>query len=120
MDALWREDAYSVTIFVTFASVNLLLAMLSAMLCVFVAPEAIGSGIPEIKAYLNGVRVKRFARTRLFFSTIIATVLSVSSGLVIGPEGPVCHLGAILGASCTKLYSVLLRFPRACLTESLW
>ncbi|GKY93401.1 hypothetical protein MPSEU_000307700 [Mayamaea pseudoterrestris] len=118
MDRLWRENAYSATIFLTFASLNLILAMLSAILCVYVAPEAIGSGIPEVKAYLNGVRVKRFARARLFFSTIVATILSVSSGLVIGPEGPLISVGSCLGAGCTKLYSVLLRLPRAYLPES--
>lgn len=29
--------------------------MLAAVLTVFVAPAAAGSGIPEVKAYLNGV-----------------------------------------------------------------
>jgi hypothetical protein len=120
IDALWQTDAHSISIFAGYASVNLALAMASAILCIYVAPEAIGSGIPEVKAFLNGVRVKRFTRTRLFVTKIVGTILAVSSGLVIGPEGPLVHIGAILGASCTKLYGLLLRIPPQFLTESIW
>lgn len=31
------------------------LAICAAVLCAFFAPAAAGSGIPEVKAYLNGV-----------------------------------------------------------------
>lgn len=120
MDSLWQKDAYSIAIFGAYASINLTLSMLSAVFCVYVAPEAIGSGIPEVKAYLNGVRVKRFTRTKLLLTKIVSTILSVSSGLVIGPEGPLVHIGAILGAGCTKIYNSLLRIPSFCLTDTLW
>jgi len=55
-----------------------------------------------VKAYLNGIRVATFADARLFFVKALGTVFAVSSGLVVGPEGPVVHLGAIIGASMTK------------------
>jgi len=35
--------------------VNICLAAAAAALCAFIAPAAAGSGIPEVKAYLNGV-----------------------------------------------------------------
>lgn len=38
-----------------FAGCNLILASASAALCAYVAPAAAGSGIPEVKSYLNGV-----------------------------------------------------------------
>ncbi|KAJ6342956.1 hypothetical protein OIU78_010803 [Salix suchowensis] len=41
--------------FVTYAGCNVVLAIAAAALCAYVAPAAAGSGIPEIKAYLNGV-----------------------------------------------------------------
>lgn len=33
----------------------MILAIAAAVLCAYVAPAAAGSGIPEVKAYLNGV-----------------------------------------------------------------
>jgi len=89
-------------VFMTYASFNLILALLSATMCLKFAPEAIGSGIPEVKAYLNGVRVKKFSSWKCLIVKIIGTILSVSSGLCIGPEGPLVHVGAIIGAGLTK------------------
>ena len=90
---------------------NLLLAIISASITVSFCPEAAGSGIPEVCAYLNGVRVHKFGRWSLFVVKIVATVLSVSSGLVCGPEGPFIHIGAILGLGITKAYHSLNKFP---------
>ena len=33
----------------------MVLAVAAAALCAYIAPAAAGSGIPEVKAYLNGV-----------------------------------------------------------------
>jgi hypothetical protein len=41
--------------FIYFTGANFLLTMAAAVLCVCFAPTAAGPGIPEIKAYLNGV-----------------------------------------------------------------
>lgn len=41
--------------FAVFLASNFVLTMLAAVLTVYVAPAAAGSGIPEVKAYLNGV-----------------------------------------------------------------
>lgn len=124
VDAYWGEvsqEAKVHSVFFTYAAVNLDLALVSAALCLFLAPSATGSGIPEVKAYLNGVRVRRFSSAKLFFVKIVATILSVSSGLAIGPEGPLVHLGAIAGASCTKVSNLLLSiFPHSSLTNPLF
>ena len=41
--------------FFLMAGVNFLLTLVATLLVVFLAPTAAGPGIPEIKAYLNGV-----------------------------------------------------------------
>lgn len=41
--------------FVAYAGCNVGLAVAAGALCAFVAPAAAGSGIPEVKAYLNGI-----------------------------------------------------------------
>jgi chloride channel 7 len=43
------------TAFAVFLVSNFALTMLATVLTVYVAPAAAGSGIPEVKAYLNGV-----------------------------------------------------------------
>lgn len=41
--------------FLAYAGCSVVLAAASGALCAYVAPAAAGSGIPEVKAYLNGV-----------------------------------------------------------------
>lgn len=41
--------------FAALAGCNFALAAAAAALCAYIAPAAAGSGIPEVKAYLNGV-----------------------------------------------------------------
>eukprot|EP00522_Entomoneis_paludosa_P007011 CAMPEP_0172443238 /NCGR_PEP_ID=MMETSP1065-20121228/3532_1 /TAXON_ID=265537 /ORGANISM="Amphiprora paludosa, Strain CCMP125" /LENGTH=1034 /DNA_ID=CAMNT_0013193407 /DNA_START=12 /DNA_END=3116 /DNA_ORIENTATION=+ len=118
---LWKQDQKGIYIFLAYAGSNLALALLSSMLCLFVAPNAVGSGIPEVKAYLNGVRVQRFSSFRLFFVKVVGTILSVSSDLAIGPEGPLVQIGAIMGASCTKLSNFLCSwFPAKTFSHGFW
>jgi len=48
--------------------------MLAAVLTVFVAPAAAGSGIPEVKAYLNGVDAPNiFSLKTLIVKVILST-----------------------------------------------
>jgi chloride channel 7 len=54
MVTLVREKRYWAG-FLYFAGVNFALTFVAAVLCVVFAPTAAGPGIPEIKAYLNGV-----------------------------------------------------------------
>lgn len=110
LDAMAQSKEFSnVIVFVGYATVNVILAVCSCLLCVYVAPEGAGSGIPEVKAYLNGVRVKKFSSWNLFAVKIVGTILSVSSSLAVGMEGPLIHIGAIVGASFSKLSTILSR-----------
>jgi H+/Cl- antiporter ClcA len=47
--------------------------------------------------YLNGVNIPGFFALRTLFVKVIGLGLAVSSGLCIGKEGPLAHVGAILG-----------------------
>ncbi|KAL7579505.1 hypothetical protein ACA910_007882 [Epithemia clementina (nom. ined.)] len=121
LDSLWQDNNNGLYTFLAYAGFNLALALLSSMLCLFVAPNAVGSGIPEVKAFLNGVRVQRFSSFRLFLVKIVGTILSVSTDLAIGPEGPLVQIGAIIGASCTKLPNFLCGwFPPSFFSHGFW
>ena len=81
-----------------YVAINCVLAFASAALAVVVAPGAEGSGIPVVKAYLNGVRMRGCLSVRVFLVKFFGTALSVGSGASLGPEGPLVHLGAIMGS----------------------
>jgi len=118
LDLMARNDSISdVLIFGGFCGLNLLLALGASALCVFVAPEGTGSGIPEVKAYWNGVRVKKFTSWNLFGVTILGTILSVSSSLAVGMEGPLVHIGAIVGASFSKSSGALFHLLSSTTTK---
>ena len=71
--------------------------LLSTLLIVFVEPSAAGSGIPEVKAFLNGTNTPRFLTPIAGLVKVVGICFSVSSGLIIGREGPLIHIGAICG-----------------------
>lgn len=58
--------------FVVMAGANFVLTLVAALLCVFFAPTAAGPGIPEIKAYLNGIDTPdMFGATTLIVKVLI-------------------------------------------------
>jgi chloride channel 7 len=61
-----------ISAFVVYMGCNAILAAAAAALCAYIAPAAAGSGIPEVKAYLNGID----AHSILAPSTLIIKVRS--------------------------------------------
>ncbi|KAK3136509.1 hypothetical protein QOZ80_5BG0437280 [Eleusine coracana subsp. coracana] len=92
---LVREKRYWAGFFY-FAGVNFALTFVAAVLCVVFAPTAAGPGIPEIKAYLNGVDTPNMFGAPQLIVKIIGSIGAVSSGLDLGKEGPLVHIGACL------------------------
>ena len=78
--------------------VSLAYGLVSSVLVVFLSPEAAGSGVPEVKAYLNGTRVPRFLWPACALVKAVGICFSVAAGLVIGKEGPLIHIGGALGS----------------------
>ncbi|EPS73799.1 hypothetical protein M569_00956, partial [Genlisea aurea] len=94
--------------FGVFAFSNLSLALAATLITALVAPEAAGSGIPEVKAYLNGVDAPSIFSFRTLIVKITGSILAVSSSLHIGKAGPMVHTGsciaAIMGQGGSKKY----------------
>jgi hypothetical protein len=63
------------------------------------APASAGAGVTLVMAYLNGNHVPNLLRFNTLISKFVGTVCAVSSGLPMGPEGPMVHIGACV-ASC--------------------
>ncbi|RRT46832.1 hypothetical protein GW17_00051669, partial [Ensete ventricosum] len=53
--------------FGVFAGTNFVLLMFASMITTFISPAAAGSGIPEVKAYLNGVDAPDIFSLKTFF-----------------------------------------------------
>jgi CIC family chloride channel protein len=75
--------------------------VLSAGLVSRFAPEASGSGIPHLKAVLQGRRSFRWLRVLVV--KFISTLVAGSAGLMIGREGPTVHMGGAIGQGITNL-----------------
>ncbi|XP_061370262.1 chloride channel protein CLC-b-like [Gastrolobium bilobum] len=84
--------------FLYFTGMNFLLTFVAAMLCVCFAPTAAGPGIPEIKAYLNGVDTPNMYGATTLFVKIIGSIGAVSAGLDLGKEGPLVHIGSCIAS----------------------
>jgi chloride channel 7 len=88
--------------FACFALWNLMLTLIASLMVIFISNKAAVSGIPEVKATLNGIKIPGLLTFGALFSKIIGTICVVSSGLILGPEGPLVHIGAIIGSSMTR------------------
>ncbi|KAL5818146.1 hypothetical protein ACOSQ3_022045 [Xanthoceras sorbifolium] len=112
---LMTEHKYFMAFF-AFAGCNVVLAAAAAALCTFVAPAAAGSGIPEVKAYLNGVDAYSILAPGTLFVKIFGSVLGVSAGFVVGKEGPMVHTGAciasLLGQGGSRKYHLTWKWLR--------
>lgn len=72
------------------------------------APVAAGSGIPEIKCYLNGVKVPGVLRLKTLVAKAVGVLFSVAGGMVVGKEGPMIHSGAIIAGGLSQGKSTTL------------
>ncbi|XP_071937933.1 chloride channel protein CLC-d-like isoform X5 [Coffea arabica] len=77
---------------------NLALVLSSVYIITHFAPAAAGSGIPEIKGYLNGIDTHGILLFRTLVGKIFGSIGSVGGGLALGKEGPLVHTGACIAS----------------------
>jgi chloride channel 7 len=77
--------------------ISLAFALVAGGLVSFVEPLAAGSGIPEVKTYLNGVHIKGLLTIRTLVAKLCGITFSIAAGLIAGKEGPFVHGGGIVG-----------------------
>ncbi|XP_029344570.1 H(+)/Cl(-) exchange transporter 7-like isoform X1 [Acyrthosiphon pisum] len=70
----------------------------------FMEPSAAGSGIPFVISYLNGIRIPRMTAVRCLLVKVISVVCVCIAGLGGGKEGPLIHIGAMVGGSVVEAW----------------
>ncbi|EEB16605.1 Chloride channel protein, putative [Pediculus humanus corporis] len=81
---------------------NVLFVLIGSIIVTYIEPVAAGSGIPDIKCYLNGVLIPRLVRIKTLVVKVLGVILSVVGGLSVGKEGPMIHSGSIVGAGISQ------------------
>lgn len=80
------------------ASFSVLFALIGVVITVYIGPGASGSGVPEVIGMMNGVRYPKAIDIATLFVKIIGVEMAVIGNLAVGKEGPLVHIGAIVGA----------------------
>jgi chloride channel 7 len=81
---------------------NCCLVGFAACLVVYFAPASAGSGIPQIKCFLNGIQIPGVVRLKTLISKVIGVACAVGGGLAAGKEGPMIHSGAVIAAGISQ------------------
>ena len=66
--------------------------------------SAAGSGVAEVKVILSGFVLHGYLGLRVLFLKSIALILSVSSGMSLGKEGPYVHIATCVGNVACRLF----------------
>lgn len=73
---------------------------------ILLRPSATGSGIPELIGFLNGTVVRHIFNIKTLVAKFFSCCFAVGgAGLPIGPEGPMIHMGALIGAGVSQFKS---------------
>lgn len=83
MDKYVTEGKLYIPYFQWVAS-NILPVLIGSFLVAYIEPVAAGSGIPQVKCYLNGVMIPRVVRIKTLFVKSVGVVCSVVGGLAGG------------------------------------
>mmetsp|Transcript_19521 Transcript_19521/g.42325 ORF Transcript_19521/g.42325 Transcript_19521/m.42325 type:complete len:908 (+) Transcript_19521:79-2802(+) len=75
-----------------------LMVSLATSMVQYWAPASAGAGVTLVMAYLNGNHIPNLLRFSTLITKYVGTVCAVSSGLPMGPEGPMVHIGACVAS----------------------
>ncbi|XP_040275412.1 chloride channel protein ClC-Kb-like [Bufo bufo] len=98
-------DQYRYLQYFSWVLYHTLLMTVSAGVAKYIAPQAAGSGIPEIKVTLRGVVLAEFFTFRTFIAKLIGVTCTLAAGstIFLGKVGPFVHMATILATLLGRL-----------------
>ncbi|XP_071542265.1 chloride channel protein 2-like isoform X1 [Panulirus ornatus] len=112
---LYRDLASHTALqYLAWVSLPVCLILFSAGFVHILAPQAVGSGIPEIiallkgsgipemKTILRGVVLKEYLTFKTLIAKVIGLTATLGSGLPLGKEGPFVHIASIVATLLSK------------------
>ncbi|XP_009586135.1 PREDICTED: chloride channel protein 1, partial [Fulmarus glacialis] len=87
----------------------LVLILFAAIFCHLVSPQAVGSGIPELKTIMRGVVLKEYLTLKAFVAKVVGLTAGLGSGMPVGQKcfhGPFVHIASICAAVLSKFMSI--------------
>ncbi|XP_065333405.1 chloride channel protein 2 isoform X1 [Cloeon dipterum] len=101
---LYRDlSSHPLLQYVAWISLPVFLILFSAGFVHIVAPQSIGSGIPEMKTILRGVALKEYLTFRTLVAKVVGLTATLGSGMPLGKEGPFVHIASIVATLLSKL-----------------
>jgi chloride channel 7 len=86
-----------------YSSFSTALVAVAAAMSLYWGPGAIGSGVAETMGMVNGYNYHGFIGVPTLITKIFGVVFAVSGGMKVGKEGPLAHIGSLLGVVCIYL-----------------
>ncbi|XP_043935803.1 chloride channel protein 1 [Protopterus annectens] len=104
---MYRELGDNVLLqYLAWVTYPIIMVVFSALFCHLVSPQAVGSGIPELKTIIRGVVLKEYLTLRAFVAKVVGLTAGLGSGMPVGKEGPFVHIASICAAVLSKFMSV--------------
>uniref|UniRef100_A0A8C2EMR0 Chloride channel, voltage-sensitive 2a n=1 Tax=Cyprinus carpio TaxID=7962 RepID=A0A8C2EMR0_CYPCA len=92
--------------YVAWVTYPVVLITFSAGFTQILAPQAVGSGIPEMKTILRGVVLKEYLTFKTFVAKVIGLTCALGSGMPLGKEGPFVHVASLCAALLSKFMAL--------------
>jgi len=113
MERLFRSAYVGLALFL-WVGYGIVSNLIATLLVNYLAPAAGGSGLPDVKAYLNGNILPGTLSFWTLLCRVAGLLLVTSSGLIAGMQGPMAHIGAMIAvrvsAGRSRLCGCRLRF----------
>ncbi|XP_023817305.1 chloride channel protein 2 isoform X1 [Oryzias latipes] len=92
--------------YLAWVTYSVVLITFSAGFTQILAPQAAGSGVPEMKTILRGVVLKEYLTFKTFVVKVISLTFALGSGMPLGKESPFVHIAGLCAALLCKFMSL--------------